>query len=61
MIPNALDIAGEPATVLKPLRHVPAGFHGDFVAARSFHLWSLGRVRSPFLYFKRLRSFIRKG
>lgn len=32
LILNAQDIAGEPATVLKLPRRVPAGFHGNFVA-----------------------------
>ena len=33
LILNARDIAGEPVTVLKLPRRVPAGFHGNFVAA----------------------------
>jgi carotenoid cleavage dioxygenase len=33
LILNAQDIGGEPATVLKLPRRVPAGFHGNFVAA----------------------------
>jgi carotenoid cleavage dioxygenase len=33
LILNAQDIAGEPATVLKLPRRVPAGFHGNFVPA----------------------------
>jgi carotenoid cleavage dioxygenase-like enzyme len=33
LILNAQDIAGEPAAVLKLPRRVPAGFHGNFVAA----------------------------
>jgi carotenoid cleavage dioxygenase-like enzyme len=32
LILNAQDIAGEPVTVLKLPRHVPGGFHGNFVA-----------------------------
>jgi carotenoid cleavage dioxygenase len=33
LILHAQDIAGEPAAVLKVPRRVPAGFHGNFVAA----------------------------
>lgn len=33
LVLNAQDIAGEPAAVLKLPRRVPAGFHGNFVAA----------------------------
>jgi carotenoid cleavage dioxygenase-like enzyme len=32
LILNALHIGGEPAAVLKLLRRVPAGFHGNFDA-----------------------------
>jgi carotenoid cleavage dioxygenase-like enzyme len=35
LILNAQDIAGEPAAVLKVPRRVPAGFHGNFVAAQA--------------------------
>lgn len=34
LILDAQDIAGEPATVLKSPRRVPAGFHGNFVPLR---------------------------
>jgi hypothetical protein len=35
LILHAQDIAGEPATILKLPRRVPAGFHGSFVAANA--------------------------
>jgi hypothetical protein len=44
LILYAQDIAGEPAAVLKLPRRVPAGLHGDFVAA----WYSSPRIEKPY-------------